>query len=119
MRERRLAVTAPGDEAPGNTHHIAKRVGRHGVVVRIRWAQCRHRIRRVVRALEAVCEGRHSGARQRVQLVAPGLLDEVQFLAHPGSPLFTPPVSLRNASMNGSMPPSITFWTSGILSSVR
>jgi len=111
MGERRLAVATPRDQSSSDAHRCA------AVVLTLR--ERLGRSRRGVCTVVAVRERRHASAYQRVELIPPRLLNEVQLVGHAGSPVFTPPVSLRNASMNGSIPPSITFCTSGILSSVR
>jgi len=63
---------------------------------------------------EAVKAPRHPARFECRQFLSARLLDEVQIVAHAAGPL-----RVRYASMNGSMPPSITFCTSGIFSSVR
>src|SRR5579863_3855677 len=120
MRERRLAVPAPRHHPPRRRHDrpllgaLRQRGARFG---------CR------VRASEPVRERLDARRDQRVELGAPVAEDEVEILAcavdrgHAAAVPFAPPArrteALRYASMNGSIPPSITFWTSGILSSVR
>src|SRR5258708_37094403 len=73
----------------------------------------------IVRALEAIREWLHPRGEQRIELLETSLADEVELVAHAASPAGTPPASLRKASMNGTMAPSITFCTSGIFSSLR
>ena len=110
MRERRLAMPAPRDERPATR-----------TVARLRAAdERRHRlVASCVRSKPYANGG--TPAATSVELLAPRLLHEVQLVGHAALPVVTdtPPDCLRNASMNGSMPPSITFWTSGIFSSVR
>ena len=68
-----------------------------------------------VTGVEKVIRLNHGG---QEQLFSARLEDEVQILGHAAA-VVDSPVCLRYASMNGSIAPSITFCTSGILSSVR
>ena len=112
VRERRLAVRAPRDDPAGDAHRLA-------FLLPVRRMQ-RDRLGRAMRAVERVRERRDAARDERVELLAPRALDEVQLVgsrrALPRSARRAPS---RYASMNGSMSPSITFCTSGIFSSVR
>src|SRR6185437_3881395 len=110
MCERRLAVRAPGDESARNAHGLGL-----GMFTRRRQ---RHGVRRPVRARVAVGERGHAPLGERLELLASRPLDEVQRVGHAAA-LPEPPVCVRYVSMNGSMSPSMTRCTSGILSSVR
>ena len=108
MREGRLAVRPPRHDPSSDAH---------------RWAfsgvpDQRVRLRGRVLAVEAVGVRRYPRRLQGFEFLASRLENEVQFLGHAAA-VVEPPPCLRYASMNGSIPPSITFWTSGIFSSVR
>ena len=108
MRENSLAVRAPGDDATGNSHMrtflFTRALSRHVGESFRRAAITRIRIRKRL----------DRSALQRIELFASRFQYKVEIVAH-AAPLDI----FRYASMNGSIPPSMTFWTSGILSSVR
>jgi len=108
MSERRLAVGAPRDDASGDRHRRP-----FLAVTKHRMGLCRR-----VLAIESVRVGRDPRCLQGFEFLAPRLENEVQFLGHAAA-VVEPPPCFRYASMNGSIPPSMTFWTSGIFSSVR
>src|SRR5207237_5814276 len=99
----RLSVPAPGDQTPGDAHGRA-----------FLWAlggKRRQRRRRGVRPVERVAECRDAFLAKRIQLRATSLEQSREFVAHASLPVAP---CLRNASMKGSMSPSMTFCTSGI-----
>jgi len=108
VREHGLAVCAPRNNATRDgyvrtflftrpcSRHVGQRF-RSGAIAGIR-----------------IREGLDGSALQRIELIASCLQYKVEIVGHAG------PLNLfKYASMNGSIPPSMTFWTSGILSSVR
>ena len=110
VRESSLAVATPRDESashPDDTSFLGP------------LRQRGHCIRRLMRPVVAIRKRRHTGGDQCVELLASRLLHEVELVRHAAPTVLSPPDRLRNASMNGSIPPSITFWTSGIFNSVR
>src|SRR6185437_460866 len=113
MGECGLAVGAPGHDAAGHAHGLA-------LVVHPLWQQ-RHRICRAMRAVESITERLDTARFERLELLSPSALYEVQVLvrAHAAALPGGVPSCDRYASMNGSMSPSMTRCTSGILSSVR
>ncbi len=120
VRECRLPVRAPRDEPARDTHRrpllgVAKKLLHFGGSMR---------------GIERVGEGRDAARDERVELLPSRLHHEVDVLgrrrrftahglAHAPAPAFAAPICLRNASMNGSIAPSMTFWTSVSFSSVR
>jgi len=108
MRKRRFAVATPCDDTASHRHRWPFRGIPH------------QRVRGFsgVLPVERVRIRLYSGGLQRFQLFSARLEDEVQILGHAAA-VVDSPVCLRYASMNGSIAPSITFCTSGILSSVR
>src|SRR5439155_2211939 len=108
MGERRLAMRAPRDDPSGNRHR--------GALMGV--AEHRVRLRRGVLTIEPIRERHYSRRLQGFEFLASRLENEVQFLGHAAA-VVEPPPCFRYASMNGSIPPSITFWTSGIFNSVR
>jgi hypothetical protein len=119
VSERRLAVPALRDEPPRDAH------GRSLLVPRA-IAEGGERLRRRVRAVEGVGERRDAARLERRQLLAPRPQHEVEVVARVrrrttvvAHAEFASVTCFRYASTNGSMSPSITRCTSGILSSVR
>src|SRR5437868_1362413 len=108
MGEGGLPMPPPGNNPPRDIHgRPIRAVAEHGL-----------RLRRGVLAIEAISVRRDSRRLQGFEFFASRLENEVQFFGHAAA-VVDPPPCFRYASMNGSMAPSITFWTSGILSSVR
>src|SRR5690349_9904617 len=108
MRESSLPVCAPGDDSPGESnrrtgfsiaHHCQRRFG-------------------CVLSIEAVGVRSYAGRLQGCQFFATRLENEVKIFGHAAA-VVDSPVCFKYASMKGSIAPSITFCTSGILSSVR
>src|SRR5690242_1110742 len=108
-----LSRGAPAHESPREPYDLTLALLTFGIQ--------RYRIGSVMRTVEAIGEGRRSTRRECVELLAPGLLHEVDVVAHAAAlpPVPCPANSRRYASMNGSMSPSITRCTSGIFNSVR
>src|SRR5882762_5520038 len=69
-------------------------------------------------AIETVRVRRNTSRFESLELFATGLKDKIHLVGHAAAVVELPPCFIL-ASMNGSIPPSITFWTSGIFSSVR
>src|SRR5213595_2842721 len=108
MRERRLAMRSP--------RHDASRKSDRGPFLGV--TDQRLGLTREMLSVERVRVWSNAGGFQGLEFLPSRLEDEVEVLAHAAA-VVEPPPCLRYASMNGSIPPSITFWTSGILSSVR
>src|SRR5256885_11308453 len=108
MREHSLAVRAPGDNSP------RQRNRRPGVAIPHQ-GECSFS---GLLSIEAVGVRSDASRLQGFQFLAPRLENEVQLFGHAAA-VVDSPVCFRYASMNGSIAPSITFCTSGILSSVR
>src|SRR5581483_758394 len=102
-----FAGATPRHEASRDSHHLSMRLPRQ-VLTRSQ-RRCRG-----VLAIVLVGVLRHARGDQRIELVPPRTLHEIPFVIHHYAAS-----RLRYASMNGSMAPSMTFCTSGILSSVR
>ena len=107
VREGRLAVRAP-------RHRPARDADGRPL---LEPPQQRREVGRPVAPVERVRERWDPRRFERLELLATSAEHEVEFVAHRASSVELP--ALRNASMNGSMSPSMTFCTSGILSSVR
>ncbi len=88
VRERRLPVRAPRDDAPRHADDVA-------LALLIRRMQA-HRVGRGVRAVEPVRERLHAACDERVELLAPRATDEVRLVAHA-----TPPRSTVSAVAAG------------------
>src|SRR6185436_14850935 len=101
-------MRAPRHDPPGERHR--------GTLLGV--AQHRQRLGSRVLAIERVGVRWNAGRLQGFEFLTPCLENKVQFFRHAAA-VVEPPPCLRYASMKGSIPPSITFWTSGILSSVR
>ena len=98
MGEDRLPVRPPGHDPPGQAHRRSFcSGGEHGV-----------RLCGGVLAIKAIGVRRYPGRLQGFELLASRLENEVQFFGHAAA-VVEPPPCLRYASMNGSIPPSITF----------
>ena len=108
MGERRLAVGTPGNDAPSDGHHRSFVAVPHQGVSGFR----------SVLAIKAVRVRCYTGRLQGFQFFAPRLEDKIQVFGHAAA-VVESPVCFKYASMNGSIAPSMTFWTSGIFSSVR
>ncbi len=124
-----LPLTAPRHEASGHRH----------LGPLFRGPQRRDGVGCGVGAIEGIAERFHSGGAQAIELLATRLHHEIELLPRRRALLRlcrrlpvlrigthdTPPCALlslsalRYAWINGSMSPSMTFWTSAILSSVR
>ena len=87
VRERRLAMRPPRDDAPGDAHRLA-------FVVRALGMQ-RDGVGRGVRPIEAVRERRNAARDERVQLLASRALYKVQIVAHAAA---LPPAGLRRTA---------------------
>src|ERR1051325_45424 len=108
MSESSLAVRAPGDYPPRYRH-------RRSCVAIPHHGQCSFRC---LLSIETVRVRSYAGRLQGCQFLASRLENEVQVFGHAAA-VVDSPVCFRYASMKGSIAPSITFCTSGILSSVR
>ncbi len=108
MREGGFSVRAPGDDSSGQSYSRTF----------LRVAEELLRIGGAVLAVEGVRVRVYPRRLQRFELLPARLENEVELFAHAAA-VVDPPPCFRYASMNGSIPPSITFWTSGIFSSVR
>src|SRR5437868_11534254 len=104
MRESCFAVRPPGDDSSRDAHRRTFLCG----------SQHRLRLRRCVLTIEPVSVGSYVRLLQGFEFLTSRLENEVQLVAHAAA-VVEPPPCFRYASMNGSIPPSITFWTSGIL----
>src|SRR5687767_13949659 len=111
VRERRLPMRAPRDDSAGDRDAGS-------FLVRGRsfgWGQQGERFRRRMLARIGVRKRIYRCGTKRFQFFAPCLQNEIQIVCHCYS---CPPDCFKYASMKGSIPPSITFCTSGIFSSV-
>lgn len=108
MSERRLAMRSPGNDAARQGHNRTFIAASHQSMSSLSG----------VLAIKAVCVRRYASRLQGFQFFAPRLEDKVELLGHAAA-VVESPVCFRYASMNGSIAPSMTFWTSGIFSSVR
>ena len=146
VREGGLSLRTPGMHPPRDTHHRpldleARLVDRRRFRQRLRLAlKCPVRVRRLDRRMRPVERVRERGdavllqhrellaarAQHRVEILLLRDADAALLLTHrlptsadTSTVAAGAPCSLRYAWMNGSIAPSITFWTSGIFSSVR
>ena len=114
MRERRLAVRAPRHHPPGDAHRPARPVvrafGSAAIAPPMRRA-CARTGTRTARCPPPPSASSLARRSRRTKLRSSA--------AHARAAARSRRACRRYASMNGSIPPSITFCTSGILSSVR